>query len=199
MNHLAHLFLAGENKGLIIGNFIADMVKGKKMLDYPVDVQAGIQMHRQIDHFTDTHSVYKRSVQRARPILGKFAGMAMDVLFDYYLSNHWEAFADKPLQVFATQRIELLKQHEANFPEHSRRFLQYLIQGNVLWQYGSLPVLTRVFEGMSRRTVVRDNPLQKSIECLREHHRELEEDFLEFFPLLMAHFSTQTQSYGGKF
>ena len=27
MNFLAHMYLAGDNEGLIIGNFIADMVK----------------------------------------------------------------------------------------------------------------------------------------------------------------------------
>ena len=35
MNYLAHVYLSGSDKDLIIGNFIADHVKGKAYLDIP--------------------------------------------------------------------------------------------------------------------------------------------------------------------
>ena len=51
MNFLAHLYLAGEEKELIIGNFIADSVKGNKFNEYPKRIADGIVMHRSIDFF----------------------------------------------------------------------------------------------------------------------------------------------------
>jgi len=32
MNFLAHIYLSGEDEGIIIGNFIADGIKGKRYL-----------------------------------------------------------------------------------------------------------------------------------------------------------------------
>ena len=60
MNYLAHLYLSGSNKDLVILNFIADHVKGKAFLDYPKVIQNGILFHRKIDHFTDQHKLFKR-------------------------------------------------------------------------------------------------------------------------------------------
>jgi len=55
MNFLAHAYLAGEDEGLIIGNFIADSVKGSSWRAYNLDIQKGILLHRKIDEFTDSH------------------------------------------------------------------------------------------------------------------------------------------------
>ena len=60
MNYLAHVYLSGSDKDLIIGNFIADHVKGKAYLDYPETIQKGILLHRKIDDFTDRHFCLKK-------------------------------------------------------------------------------------------------------------------------------------------
>ena len=57
MNYLAHFHLSNNDKNLIIGNYIADDVKGKAYLNYPTEIQHGIILHRKIDAFTDTHQI----------------------------------------------------------------------------------------------------------------------------------------------
>jgi len=47
MNYLAHLYLSGSNEHVLVGNFIADSVKGSKHKDYPYDIQRGILLHTQ--------------------------------------------------------------------------------------------------------------------------------------------------------
>ncbi len=42
MNYLAHLHLSGLNKDVMLGNFIADGIRGQRYLDYPTGVQKGI-------------------------------------------------------------------------------------------------------------------------------------------------------------
>ena len=34
MNFLAHIYLSGDNKGLQLGNFIADSVKGNQFINF---------------------------------------------------------------------------------------------------------------------------------------------------------------------
>lgn len=68
MNFLAHLYLAGNNKYSIIGNFIADHVKGSSIDLYNPEIRQGIRFHRQVDEFTDAHPVVKETVLNLRPI-----------------------------------------------------------------------------------------------------------------------------------
>ncbi|MEC8942826.1 MAG: DUF479 domain-containing protein, partial [Verrucomicrobiota bacterium] len=56
MNYLAHLYLAGPTDASRIGNLLGDFVKGTPASlegAYPVEVIAGIVMHRKLDRFTD--------------------------------------------------------------------------------------------------------------------------------------------------
>ena len=67
MNFLAHIYLSDDDEQVMIGNFIADFVKGKKKDDYPPAIKKGIELHRSIDDFTDHHPLVLRSKQRISP------------------------------------------------------------------------------------------------------------------------------------
>ena len=49
MNFLAHIYLSGDPSPLMIGNFIADYVKGKQKERFSPEIQQGIQLHRKIN------------------------------------------------------------------------------------------------------------------------------------------------------
>jgi len=59
MNYLAHAYLSFGNQDILTGNMISDFVKGKTKFDYPLTIQKGIYLHRQIDSFTDSHILTK--------------------------------------------------------------------------------------------------------------------------------------------
>jgi acyl carrier protein phosphodiesterase len=82
MNFLAHLYLSGDDKDVMLGNLIADSVKGKDYLAYRPGIQEGILLHRKIDHFTDEHPVVERSKHLLRPKYHKFAGVVTDMFYD---------------------------------------------------------------------------------------------------------------------
>jgi len=42
MNFLSHLYLSGDSEGLIIGNFIADSVKGSAFIQFSSEIKKGI-------------------------------------------------------------------------------------------------------------------------------------------------------------
>src|SRR6185436_15925335 len=72
----------------MIGNFIADYVKGNKKNDFPEKIRKGIELHRAIDDFTDHHPLTGRSKERIRK---KYSRKVYDIL----MVNH----SDLPEQV----------------------------------------------------------------------------------------------------
>ncbi|MFM2284563.1 MAG: hypothetical protein RLZZ543_59, partial [Bacteroidota bacterium] len=112
MNYLAHLYLAGSDPDLIVGNFIADAVKGKQIEQYSEGVIRGIKLHRQIDLFTDTHPVIERGKEALRPKFRKFAGIVMDVFGDHFLSSNWNDYSKTNLRDFTEHMYTLLHERK---------------------------------------------------------------------------------------
>ena len=103
MNYLAHFFLSNNDENLIIGNYIADDVKGKAYLKYSSEIQKGILLHRKIDDFTDNHNVVDNSKSLIRHHQNKFTPVVMDVFYDYFLANNWSTYSEKELLEFTNQ------------------------------------------------------------------------------------------------
>ncbi len=61
MNHLAHLFLAGDSAESLIGNLSGDFVKGILGDRFSPGIREGIAQHRSIDAFTDSHPAWPSS------------------------------------------------------------------------------------------------------------------------------------------
>ena len=87
MNFLAHLFLSFENEDHVIGNFIADFIRNKEVKNYSLEIQQGIQIHREIDSFTDNHPSVRKGTFRLRPHHRKYAPVVIDILYDHYIGK----------------------------------------------------------------------------------------------------------------
>ena len=94
MNYLAHAYLSFGHEEILVGNMISDFVKGKKKFDYSLGIQKGIALHRAIDSFTDDHPVTKLAKQFFKAEYGLYAGAFMDVVYDHFLANDTNEFAD---------------------------------------------------------------------------------------------------------
>src|SRR5688572_7860936 len=103
MNYLAHLYLSGNDQQRMIGNFIADHVKGKAIHDFPEGIRDGIFLHRQIDQFTDSHPVVTESKIRLRGTFHKYAPVIVDVFYDHFLARDWTQYHHQSLEVFAEE------------------------------------------------------------------------------------------------
>ena len=101
MNYLAHFHLAGGDPELIVGALLGDYVKGPlNQQDYSSNVIAGIKLHRQIDQFSNHHSV-QTTVNNILPVNSRrYNGIVYDVLCDYFLSNHWLQYDQRSLNAF---------------------------------------------------------------------------------------------------
>ncbi len=99
MNFLAHIYLSGNDTDLIIGNFIADGIKGKKYKKFSPGIQKGILLHREIDTFTDAHPIVRQSTKRLHKNYGHYSGIIVDILYDHFLAKNWSRYSDVPLEI----------------------------------------------------------------------------------------------------
>ena len=184
MNFLAHLYLSGNNKNLLIGNFIADAVKGNKHQNYPKEIQNGIILHRHIDTFTDTHDIVKKSKRRLHKRYNHYSGVIIDVFYDHFLAKNWHEYSDIPLDIYSKKVYQTLNQNNHLLPERVQKFLPYMIEQNWLESYQYKEGVEKVLNGINFRTK-NISQMNLAIDDLNEKYDEFEEDFKEYFDLLI--------------
>jgi acyl carrier protein phosphodiesterase len=190
MNFLSHLYLSGNSEGIIIGNFIADAVKGSSFNQFPEEVQKGIILHRKIDSFTDSHPIVELSKERLRNNYKKYASVIVDIYYDHYLAKNWEDYSDIALQQFTQNIYTLVRQNHSILPEKSAHFAHYMIEYNILYQYSRLEGVQQVFNGMARRASFLSN-MEYAVKDLQEHYSLFEEEFKRFFPELKGYITEE--------
>ena len=181
MNFLAHIYLSGNSEGLIIGNYIADAVKGKQLDLFHSEITKGIILHRKIDTYTDTHAIVEKSKARLRPVYRKYASVIIDILYDHYLAVNWKNYSNIPLFEYSKNIYGLIKKHEHILPEKSKLFMQYMIKNDILNAYSNLNGIEKVLKGMAQRTSFESN-MNLSIKEIKEYYLLFEEEFYQFFP-----------------
>ena len=190
MNFLSHLYLSGNSEGLIIGNFIADSVKGSAFNQFPAEIQKGILLHRKIDSFTDSHPIVELSKQRLRGKYGKYASVIVDIYYDHYLAINWNNYSALSLDDYAKSVYSLIQKNEKILPEKSILFTNYMIKYNILCAYAQLEGIERVLQGMAHRAKFESN-MEHSIQDLKEHYSLFNNEFNLFFPELQQFVNTQ--------
>lgn len=184
MNLLAHAYLSGDNEHLLVGNFIADHIKGNHINHFPPDVIKGIHLHRAIDHYTDQHPLFNKSCNRLYHRYHKYSGVIVDILYDHFLARRWNHYHDLPLRDFTEQCYGVLLKQYQILPQRTKLLLPHIIMDNWLLAYHSFEGLERSFQGMSKR--VRFNPgIEHAVEDLKLNYKGFETDFKDFFPDLV--------------
>jgi len=180
MNFLAHIYLSGDSKDILIGNFIGDYVKGKKFTGYPEEVIQGIMLHRKIDSFTDSHILTHSSKKIISEKYGLYAGIVVDIFYDHFLSANWHLYSEIPLREYIQNRYRLLDSGFSIFPAGVKSWFPYFIKSNWLETYIHFNGLNMVFKRMSYRTSLPDHS-EYAVSQLKENYDYLKENFLEFF------------------
>ena len=151
MNYLGHLYLSGEEPLVIVGNFMADGVKGRYFDHHHPLVQRGIRLHRAIDSYTDAHPAQREGRARLRSHAGRYAGVVMDLFYDHLLARHWSTYRPEPLQGFAERMYHLLGTHQHHLIAPMRSMLTHMAAGNWLGSYATEEGLARALAGLAAR------------------------------------------------
>lgn len=180
MNYLAHIYLSGDNELVTIGNFIADGIKGKNYKKYPPAIQTGILLHRKIDSFTDAHPIVRTSTSRLHENYGHYAGVIVDILYDHFLASNWKDYCNIPLEIYTEAFYDSLAKNYEILPIRIKKFMPYMIADNWLLSYASIEGISKVLDGMNRRTKFVSG-MNRAVNELQEFYTEFETEFRQFF------------------
>lgn len=181
MNYLAHLYLSGDDESLMLGNFIADHIKGNKIQKFSTDVKRGIELHRNIDYFTDHHPEFIKTRERLHNRHHKYAGVIADMFYDHFLAVHWRKYSDIELSNYASFCYGVLLRNYTLLPSKTKRILPFVIMQNWLVSSKSFDGLNRSFEMMSRRVKYKSE-IQDAVTDLKKDYSKYNREFLDFFP-----------------
>lgn len=188
MNFLAHLHLSGNDPNIMVGNFIGDFVKGKKVENYEPRIAKGILLHRAIDYFTDTHQIVAKSKGRLRDKYRHYSGVIVDIFYDHILASNWSQYHKESLEKFANEAYNLVLSYEEILPKKVLYMLPYMMKNNWLVSYASIDGISSVLLGMSRRTKYRSR-MEEATKELEEDYDLYKKEFKEFYPELVEHAS----------
>lgn len=193
MNFLAHLHLSGDNDHVKIGNFIGDAVKGKSYRKFAPDIQKGILLHRKIDYFTDKHEITKDLSKLFSEKYGKYSGIVVDIMYDYFLANCWKNYSNQQLEQFISDTYSLLMINFRILPIKIKKFLPFLIGKNRLLSYKNINGIESVLTAMAKYTTLPNAP-KFAIEVLQNNHQYFKENFNLFYDEIYRFVRTELEN-----
>ncbi len=181
MNYLAHIFLSCNDEDLLIGNFIADSIQNKDLESYSSSIQAGVQLHRHIDTYTDQHPLVRQGTQRLHPHHHKYAPVVLDILFDHLLAKNWSTYSITSLSDFTKSVYEVLNRRKAEMPESLQKRLPSMIKYDWLGGYGTREGMQITLTKMDERTRFPSN-FSEALNHLEADWDDFNAEFNRFFP-----------------
>jgi acyl carrier protein phosphodiesterase len=186
MNWLAHLFLSEPTPAFRIGNLLPDILPWPELKSLGEEFQRGILRHREIDAFTDSHPIVRRSILLLGPTYRRFGGILTDIFYDHFLACDWRRYSDMSLDDFSAAIYLSFDSLDSDLPPTARLRLQQIKAADLLCSYRDLHGIRRALDGIGRR-LRRPAPLGDSIAELERHYDHLHADFTEFFADLRAY------------
>lgn len=188
MNFLAHLHLAEPTPASRMGSLLGDFVRGYPWDDrFPEPVWKGIVEHRHVDAFTDSHPSWQKSRDLLPSEMRRFAGIVVDIYYDYFLHRHWEAFSpQESLETFVNSVHSQLEEIKEVAPPEADEAISAMIRQGWLKEYATLEGIDLTLRRVSFRSPILA-PIFDAAHLLRENVETLEGHFLEFYPDLVAY------------
>jgi acyl carrier protein phosphodiesterase len=163
---------------------ISDFVKGKNQFTYPAVIQKGIQLHRFIDHFTDTHDATRQMKTFFRPQYRLYAGAFADVAYDHFLATDVHEFKTSAyLLHFAASVYALLQQQLHIMPERFASMLPWMVKQDWLFNYRFTGGIEKSFGGLVRRSAYLTESAM-AFEIFMANYDAMKQCYAAFFPEL---------------
>jgi len=185
MNFLAHLKLSGDHEKIMLGNFIADHIRGNKIHHFSQEIKDGIILHRKIDYYTDHHPAFIQTRTRLHKKYHKYAGVIADIFYDHFLARNWDEYAEISLSHFTSYSYGILLRNYTLLPRKTKQLLPFIIMQNWLASYGKFDGLSRAFDMMARRAKNKSN-MEFAVDDLKADYELYKADFERFFPDIAA-------------
>ncbi|KGJ96863.1 ACP phosphodiesterase [Colwellia psychrerythraea] len=186
MNYLAHLYFAQANADSHFGNLLGDFGGKIHAQQLSTAVKKGLENHYLVDRFTDSHALVKQAKYLFSVPRRRFAGIALDVLFDHFLIRHWSSFHKIPLSQFKQSSYALLNENISFMPSKMQQVVTRMTKNDWFKEYETIEGIGFALDNIAKR-IRFANQFSGSIEDITRHYVELELVFLAFFPDLIEH------------
>jgi len=191
MNWLAHVFLSENHIEHQLGNLLTDPLKAKAWEGASPRILSGIETHKRIDRFTDSHTLVSQSKMRLAK-RGPLKGVALDILYDYYLSLYWEKFSTVNrvsfLETFRDEAPHAIR----GYPDRAQEVIARVVINRQLSSYITMDGVESAFVRIDKRLserVRRKDTTTRYLPIIIKENDYLEKAFLDFFPELMQEIS----------
>jgi acyl carrier protein phosphodiesterase len=185
LNHLAHLYLAPDSEPHRIGSLMGDFARGLDTQALPHSVHEGLRHHRAVDAFTDQHPDVITSKRLFSDQRRRFAGVALDILYDHYLLRHWYRFSSVDPDEFIEQVYRELMDNREVMPEKMQAVTSQIVHYDWFRSYQDLDNIGYALDRVAGRIRFRHS-FAGIIEEIKARDEQLESLFLSFFPDLRA-------------
>lgn len=185
MNHLAHTFLSYPDEDCLIGNFLTDFLTLNELKSLEPRFLKGVDLHREIDAYTDSHPAVKECVTLLRPLQKKYTPVVIDIYFDYFLIKNWDLFHVMTLNSYIEQVYAVIEANKKFMPTKMHDRIVRMVVSDFLRSCSNSARLKTTFQFLQQRTRF-DNLLHRAHEDLLYHESALNSLFLIFFPDLVT-------------
>ncbi len=187
MNHFAHCVLAQPTEDSLIGNLLGDFARGLELHTLKPAVRAGLDNHRAVDRFTDSHPLVLDMKRRFSQRRRRFAGIALDIYFDHLLIKHWQRLEPGSL----SERVDSIYGHLQNGRERMpnvrmQQTTKSIVEHDWFGTYQHIDGIAHAINRVAER-IRFPNAFDNAIEDLLANHQRVEDGFLEFYPQLKTH------------
>ncbi|MEO0416369.1 MAG: ACP phosphodiesterase [Verrucomicrobiota bacterium] len=200
MNLLAHLQLSvGCDADSLTANVLADYLMRYDPPDaMPAKLRNrlewGMELHREIDHFTDSHPLVQQACALISSKRSRLASIIMDVGFDWFLTRHWEQLTDQSRENTISRGYATMRMVAATgLSQRTQALIGKMRQKDWLTAYGTWEGQAKTFERMSRRNPNLSRLVGAETE-LMWNEKQIEPLFLEFYPALQNHVKVVSES-----
>jgi acyl carrier protein phosphodiesterase len=187
MNYFAQLALSQLTVESTVGNLLGDFARGinREVLTPPVN--AGLDNHRAVDRFTDSHQAIKHLKQLFLPERRRFAGIALDVYFDHLLMKHWSLYYSSPLHEVIDVFYRRMTAGQPIMPSKiMRNTTLRMVSYDWFGSYREIDSVAHALDRIAGRIRYK-NRFDNAIEDIIANQHEIEATFKDFFPELKAH------------
>ena len=183
MNFLAHAYLSFNDPDILVGNLIADLVKGKQIENYSENIRHGIRIHREIDSFTDKHPIILESKELFQSSAGRYGGSFLDVSYDHFLALDYLQEPSEGWKAFSTHCYKQIELYADVLPPTFISMFMYMKSEDWLYNYRNRSMIELSFERLARRAAYLDNDTPVFADFER-HYDEIKASYEAFFPKL---------------
>lgn len=184
MNFLAHFLTARASDDLLSGSFLGDFVRGS-VEKQPARFRDGVVLHRRVDVITDAHPLVLESAARLRPACGRYAAVALDVIYDHLLATSWDAWSDESFESFTQRVYGVLRRDLGEYPDMAASVAASMSSSDWLGSYRSERGIRFALRRMSGR-IRRPADLAAGLDVVLEDRSAFDDGFRRFFADLLV-------------